>query len=374
MKLFIQEETLNEIGNAIREKTETSDLIAPGDMPGMIRGIESGGGGYEPTDEELTLTNNCQYKFSYNTWNWVIQNYGHRITTNDIIGMNSMFKDSNLLTEIPFDINGAGKGMYIAEMFCNCYNLRSIDGKMSNIKPNNGNRLFNSCYNLRKMPVMENWDWSAMHTQASQSLSEIFSNCYSLRVIPEDWLKEIYNAYTSHYGSPYYNMFSACHCLDELRGVPVARAKYSSNSFRNTFFRCGRLKEVIFDTDNGTPYTVNWSNQEIDLTTVGIGYSNKGYLLDYNSGITADKEVTDAASYEALKYDPDWFTCMTEYSRYNHDSAVNTINSLPTTTGTGCVIKFAGAAGSATDGGAINTLTEEEIAIAAAKGWTVSFT
>ena len=66
------------------------------------------------------------------------------------------------------------------------------------------------------------------------------------------------------------------------------------------------------------------------------------------------------------------------YSRYNHDSAVETINSLPDTSGYLSAnggtntIKFEGAAGSKTDGGAINTLTEEEIAVAAAKGWTVT--
>ena len=35
-------------------------------------------------------------------------------------------------------------------------------------------------------------------------------------------------------------------------------------------------------------------------------------------------------------------------------------------------INFKGASGSATDGGAIDNLTEEEIAVATAKGWTVS--
>ena len=67
-----------------------------------------------------------------------------------------------------------------------------------------------------------------------------------------------------------------------------------------------------------------------------------------------------------------------DYSRYNHDSAVETINSLPDTSeylasaGGTNTIKFKGVAGMKTDGGAINTLTEEEIAVAAAKGWTVS--
>ena len=96
-------------------------------------------------------------------------------------------------------------------------------------------------------------------------------------------------------------------------------------------------------------------------------------MLDYNAGITADKKVIDAASYQALKNDPDWWTMDIAYSRYNHDSAVNTINSLPDcSSGSNNIIKFNGGAGSATDGGAINTLTTEEIAVAAAKGWTVT--
>ena len=104
-----------------------------------------------------------------------------------------------------------------------------------------------------------------------------------------------------------------------------------------------------------------------------VGYvQNIKYILDYNSGITADKEVKDAATYQALKNDADWWSKDINYSRYNHTSAVNTINSLPITTGTGNTIKFKGACGALTDGGAINTLTEEEIAVAAAKGWTIT--
>lgn len=75
----------------------------------------------------------------------------------------------------------------------------------------------------------------------------------------------------------------------------------------------------------------------------------------------------------------DSWTTQREYSRYNHDSAVRTINSLPDTSeyletaGGSNTICFKGDAGSLTDGGAINTLTEEEIAVAAAKGWTITY-
>lgn len=62
-----------------------------------------------------------------------------------------------------------------------------------------------------------------------------------------------------------------------------------------------------------------------------------------------------------------------DYSGYNHDRAVETINSLPDTSAYGTnTITFKGISGSKTDGGAINTLTEEEIAVAITKGWTVS--
>ena len=100
--------------------------------------------------------------------------------------------------------------------------------------------------------------------------------------------------------------------------------------------------------------------------------------LGYNSGITEDKRVYNDTDYQALKNNPDWWTKNYLYSRYNKVSAIETINSLPDTSaylataGGTNTIKFKGEAGSATDGGAINTLTEAEIAVATAKGWTVS--
>ena len=66
-------------------------------------------------------------------------------------------------------------------------------------------------------------------------------------------------------------------------------------------------------------------------------------------------------------------------SVYNHDSAVETINSLPDTSaylaekGGTNTIRFKSDQGANTEGGAIGNLTAEEIAVAAAKGWTVAF-
>ena len=101
-------------------------------------------------------------------------------------------------------------------------------------------------------------------------------------------------------------------------------------------------------------------------------------MLLVNSSICAATKIT-SLNYDTLKDNPDSWATTSEYSRYNHDSAVATINSLPDTSaylaanGGTNTIKFMGASGSATDGGAINTLTEEEIAVAVAKGWTPTF-
>ena len=215
----------------------------------------------------------------------------------------------------------------------------------------------------------------------SGSSSSSFYGCSSLRSIPMDFLAHgnpvvYYNYSIYNYG--FYN----CYALDELVNLPNPHhnATWTSNSFYNSFSNCDRLKNLTFalNPETNAPYVVEWKDQIIDLSEY-VGYCSSTYdIRGYNSGITADKAVTDDATYQALKDDPDWFTANIAYSRYNHNSAVATINSLPDTSaylataGGTNTIKFKGTAGSSTDGGAINTLTAEEIAVATAKGWTVT--
>jgi hypothetical protein len=147
----------------------------------------------------------------------------------------------------------------------------------------------------------------------------------------------------------------------------------------SSFGYCYRLKKLTFALEDGQPIKVNWKSQTLDLSN-NVGYSyDVARITGYNSGITADKLVINEAAYQALKDDEDWFTTTPDYSRYNRTSAVETINSLPDTSeylasaGGTNTIKFKGTSGATTDGGAINTMTEEEIAVATAKGWSVSF-
>ena len=214
-------------------------------------------------------------------------------------------------------------------------------------------------------------------------MTNIFSGCRSIRRIPQNLIDNLfqpvpYNASASYY--PYQAQYQYCHALEELRNIPVAyySSGNTSNLFTGIVSYCGRLKSLTFKTNNGTPIVAKWKSQTID-TTYYVGYESKvENITDYNSGLTTATQITDDASYQSLKNNPDNWTTLIQYSRYNHDSAVETINSLPDTSeylataGGTNTIKFKGDSGSATDGGAINTLTSSEIAVATAKGWTIS--
>lgn len=370
---------LSAIGDAIREKNGTTDLIPLGDMPAAIQAIQTGG---DIPEEAFVFTGDCSTLFANNKWAWFLAQYGNQITTNDITNALNMFNryQDDAVESIPFDFNfKQGTQVNTQQMFSNATGIKYI-GNMINLCFGCSTSMFGQCYNLRSLPNFVNADFSQLHTATTSSkggLANIFRDCYSLRSIPEDLVKELYNKTSASY--TFVNGgISFCYTLDEIRGITLGELTYTSNCFNTT--NCYRLKNYIFATqEDGAPYVKSLKNQMIDLTTY-IGYAQYDWAaVQYNSGITVDKRVKDDATYQALKDDADWFSTNIAYSRYNHDSAVATINSLPDTSaylaaqtsGTN-TIKFKGASGSATDGGAINTLTEEEIAVATAKGWTVT--
>ena len=363
-------EKLNITANGTYEAPEGVDGYSPITVDVIPEGV--------PTDEELTISGNCSYRFSGDNWTWFLKKYKDRLIFNNINEASNMFSGSPSIKSLDFDIIFDDSQSYIKadNMFSNCDNLKNIR-KIVNLKGREISSMFRGCQRLRYLPQFENF--SFIDYDYAQ-LQDFFSYCRSLRSIPEEFLKKLSTSrgnqtfYSLGYGS-FYN----CDSLDEIKGINIRSRNVTSNLFSNTFDYCSRVKNIIFaKEDNGSPYIATWKNQTINLTT-NVGYaSTEDYIILRNSGITLDKKVIDDTTYQALKNDPDWFTLKKEYSRYNHDSAVATINSLPDTSaylaekGGTNTIKFMGDAGSATDGGAINTLTEEEIAVATAKGWTVA--
>lgn len=391
-KVLVNETSLAGIADAIRAKNGTNDTYKPSQMPDAITNLPSGGGGDLP-EEAFLITGDCQYRFYENGWNWFIEEYGDRITTRDIAKGNGVFYGCNTLTEIPFDLNFTNDADNIIYLFYQCKNLLSAPNIIFNPTATTKagfQYMFSGCYMLRdvenvfslsNLDAMSEYKWTSGYS--GTSYAQIFPDCYSLRKVPT-WLSKIKfspssTSYPNASNSLYNNLFKNCYALDEVINLPVQRcntAIQSSNMFSYSFDYIHRAKNITFETQaDGTPYIATWKNQVIDLTKqvgwVPAAYRNRMY--NYNSGISRDKEIITTDTYQALKNDPDCYTVTANFSRYNHDSAVNTINSLPDTSATGTnTIKFSAHQGIDTDGGAINTLTEEEIAVATAKGWTVT--
>jgi hypothetical protein len=373
---------LNEIGDAIREKTGKEDKLTLAQMPDEIRAIETGGSG--ETMEPIVLSGSLAYLDYQGAWDNTIKSLSERglIETKDITYLDNAFNSSKL-EEIPFALNVKENIKCTSpSLFYSCSNLKKLP-KINNLAPDNMQSMFAYCEKLSSDEVnsfLKQLDLEKNLPSSTKGNNQIFASCKSLRKIDEDILSKIIGAPTGYNYAIYYYGFDNGFSLDEIKRLPVwNKVTYTSNLFVSTFNYNGRVKDITFDlNEDGSPKTAQWKSQAIDLTKY-VGYASADrYVIGYNNGITVDKRVTDDATYQALKDDPDWFTTYPAYSRYNHDSAVNTINSLPDTSeylataGGTNTIKFQGTNGSKTDGGAINTLTDEEIAVAIEKGWTVT--
>ena len=333
-KVLTDNKHYTDIAAAIREKNGTDDKYKPAEMADAIAAIETGGG--DLPEEAFNITGDCNYRFSGNGWNWFLINYGNRIQTKDITSLENMFSNNTNIENIPFEINF--NILYttpksLINMFRNCMRLKSIP-KINNCIVSRFDKVFQSCCSIRYFPddIADWFDWSYIEEGISSSYSGnmdgIFNGCYSLRKLPISIIEHT-NPRLSNSYCVYNNLLPHCCSLDEITNIPVHYQEYTldSNGFNNTFFYTGRLKELVFKTnEDGTAIKAKWKSQTITLSTQVGYYTTKSDILNYNSGITADKEVKDDATYQALKNDADWFSTKSEYSRYNRTSAVNTIN------------------------------------------------
>lgn len=368
---------LTALGDAIRKKNGATNPMTLDEMVVAIDGLSEG-----LTNEDLTFSGQLNYFNANGRLNKLFEKYGNKITFNNPTSFQYAFYVMGL-EEFPYTISGGasnGTQTNTSYMFYNNPALKKI-GELKNIIPSAMQHMFGRCENLHELPQMTDWDFSYLH-KTTGNFSYMFDSCYSLRKIPPELLKELWGSGTS--SSSY--VWSGCHnccALDELRDLPLGNKTktYTSNRWTAPNYLY-HIKDILFETqEDGTPYTIAQKNMTIIIPSYyGWCPSDKrSLLLNYNSGITRDKEVSDTETYQALKNDPDWYSISKDYSRYNRQSAINTIATLPDTSaylaenGGTNTIKFASGLGKLTDAGGVDDLTPEEIAVAVAKGWTVSF-
>lgn len=383
-------------GNYVEGGEMPYEIVVPNTLTPQAMAEAVNGANPLPPDSAFNISGDCQYKFAGNAWNWFLELYSGKLTTENVTSMFNMFLNSSALLNIPMDIN-INNAKKFNNAFNGCYELLSVPkirGTINWSTSTDFSTMLDGAYALRDIedlftPEMLEGHSTVKITSRYSCPKPIVLQCmYSLRRVPTWYYSQRLCPESTYYPAtpfcPYHYAFRDCYALDELTNLPVHNSNCAmpDNMFTYAFRNCYRAKNITFETNaDGTPIVTQWKSQTIDLTT-GIGHTNgkASAVYSWNSGITVDKEVTDDATYAALKEDPDWFTNNFRYGRFNHDSAVALINSLPDTSaylatagGTNTLKLPSALTGSLTDGGAINTLTEEEIAVATAKGWTVTF-
>lgn len=415
---------LTAIGDAVRQKSGTTEKMTLDQMATAVNNLEINSapnveeisidknGTYTPNEgvdgfnkvivnvpvdlgdlptDLLHLTGNQNYRFYGNGWTSFINKYGNQMTTENLTNITCMFMDNDQLQDIPFTLNlHKTSSCNCDQAFRNATALKRLPA-INNCKVYSINNMCTCCYNLREINInFDSWDLSLLANTNYLTKGGWHYNCYSLRQIPMDYYNKLFqtttDGTTNNTNSIYYYLAMDCYNIDEIIDMPVmVLDHYSDNAFIGTVLRAYRLKNFTFKVqEDGTPYRPqNWDSQIIDFSLTGyyelLRYQKRDRNL-YNSGITIDKCIYDDTTYQALKNDPDSYVAGYEsenphyYSRYDKASAIRTINSLPDVSSGGTnTIKFKGEAGLKTDNGAINTMTTEEIAVATAKGWTVSF-
>ena len=304
--------------------------------------------GYIPTAEDLTFTGDCSNLFYYGRLSWILEHYTSLLSFSNIEKADSCFfylKSDADLTNLTF---------YMEDKYTNSINHMFRGSNLSYLphivgRIHDCSNIFTSC-KMKSIPDNFFDDFIFQKPSGYSSAitcSSMFDSCSNLTKVPSlKAFKQLDSAVIPSYGfyNFYYYLFSTCSSLQEVRDLPIVygiNSEVKQNFFQGMVNQTEKLSSFTFEPNQ----TARLSNQILYLASTGYAY--------YGGN--------------------------PKNSVYNHDSAVETINSLPDTSaflaeaGGTNTIRFKSDQGANTEGGAIGNLTAEEIAVAAAKGWTVAF-
>ena len=344
--------------------------------------------------EPIVLTGDQGSAFSGKVAQAFVKAHPDKISTEYLKNVASMFENYSLAT-VPFSLNWENWGDPATSFPASAYSAQYMFRyaaleELTEMKVACITALSSFCMGatkLREIPegFAANWYWNNIHQVGRQyAMNYGFQNCNSLTYIDSNLLNNWWCNNNQNYGASYGYLVQNCYNLNELRGLGVSInvEQSAQNLFYYTFMSNWCMKRFTFDTNNGTPIVAKWTNQTIDLSS-DFGYYWGGDMSNnfWNSGRTLDDRIYDATSYAANKNKKNAYVACSNYndavawSLYNKTAAEETVRSLPDCSAYGGsnTIKFNRVQGELTDGGAIGLMSEDVIAAAAAKGWTVTF-
>ena len=320
------------IAAAITDKgVETAADASFDIMAENIKAI-SGGGGNLPAFESYKINGNGQYAFAFNNHSWVYEN-NIPIDLSGTTNATYMFYSSDKAEHLP-DLETSHISD-MGSMFGYCSSLKAIP-KIDTSNATNMEGLFSGCQQITEVPALD--------ISKAIYLSGMFQYCHKLKSIPNSILENCGKGDIPEYAQFYNYAFYQCYNLKEILNLDVSVGyDFTYNIFSCIVDNCYSLRRFTFKTnEDGSPIDAQWSEQTLDFSQE-TGWANSNY--------TAQQWM-----------DKDDIVLNPEEAYYNRDSMAETINSLPIVRN--CTIKFKQAQG--------QLLTEDEIALANSKGWTVS--
>ena len=235
------------------------------------------------------------------------------LNTSNVTSMQNMFENCSSLTSIPqLDTSNVTS---MTSMFEGCSSLTYIP-LLDTSKVTNMSYMFNSCSSLTSIPLL--------NTGNVTSMNDMFISCSSLTSIPSLDTSKV---------TTMSEMFNGCSSLTSIPQLDTIKVKNMSRMV----FGCSSLTSIsLLDTSNVTDMSYFFGYGNMNKLTYLGGFKNlsisvASYFLDNCPNLTVE-------------------------------SLMNVINNLATVSGK--TLKF----GSTN----LNKLTAEQIAIATAKGWTLT--
>ncbi|MCI8470419.1 MAG: BspA family leucine-rich repeat surface protein [Clostridia bacterium] len=248
-----------------------------------------------------------------------------------------IFTNKSFLQAIKFMNGSKYKNPYASSFFSKCYSLKKIIG-LDTSNFTNMDSFFASCYSLREIPNID--------TSNVTTMNNMFASCYSLREIP--------NIDTSNV-TKMSSMFSGCYLLREIPNIDTSNVTTMSSMF----FMCYSLKEIPnINTSNVTNTSMMFYNCYSLKEIPNIDISN---VANISTMFSDCRLLTNIQNITQIKT-----TLSFSGSIYlSHNSLLKILNAL---------IDLSEQATQTLTLGATNLakLTEEEIAVATDKGWTLA--
>lgn len=302
---LIKEQTLTNIGDAIREKTSTTDLIMPKDMPAKIRGISGGG-------VDLKSLKNKQYSIITDQANMhgqyikyqldgggidtssykSIDNADHLYASNGLVGFIIELKpmegykvgsakvhsDAGMFDDITMDKDNnyisdylIGGDIHITELTPGTKTTRiSFEGYMGDWYPDEFSNLTELTETTKNIITNPTIKAIGKYEGLDPTMINMFQSCSQLTSIPKITVD------TSDVTS-LKRMFAGCNRLEkiDLSGLNTSKVKEIDLMFDS----CSSLKSVDMSTFNTT---------SLESHTIPFNYCNNLEVLDLSGSFIID--------------------------------------------------------------------------------------